>query len=366
MGAQRSILFTGATGLLGRDVLRRLLDTDPQVRVFVLVRDAERWAAASSALAAVDRVTPIVGDLCVDGLGLDASTRHQVRSTVTGVLHLAADTQFSRPLDQARAVNAEGTRRVLELAGQCVSEIPFAYVSTAFVAGKRVGVVRERDTAHDEGWANAYEQSKYEAESLVREHAADWRILRSSTVVCDDVGGHVTQYNAVHRALHLYRHGLAAMMPGVEGSTVDLVTTSYVGDAIARLAFRDDLARTSVHLCAGRGALPLQELLDVTWERWAIDPAWRRRSIPRPALADLRTYALFERSIEEIGEPSLKRVVRALSHFAPQLAMPKRFDTTLADALLGGPAPAVRDFWIPMIDYLATSNWGGAAIARAA
>jgi hypothetical protein len=113
-----------------------------------------------------------------------------------------------------------------------------------------------------------------------------------------------------------------------------------------------------VHLCAGTGALPLQELLDITWERWALDPAWRRRAIPRPALADLETYALFERSIEQIGDPSLKRVARALSHFVPQLAMPKRFETTTADALLGDRAPAVRDFWIPMLNGLAAMNWG--------
>jgi GNAT superfamily N-acetyltransferase len=152
------------------------------------------------------------------------------------------------------------------------------------------------------------------------------------------------------------------MMPGVADSTLDAVTTEYVGDAIARLALDDDLHRRAAHLCAGAGALPLRELLDITWERWAaLDPAWRRRGIPRPALADLRTYALFEHSVEEIGDPSIKRVMRALSHFAPQLGMPKRFETTTADALLGAPAPAVTDFWIPMLDNLAATNWGGVA-----
>src|SRR5262249_52913848 len=136
----------------------------------------------------------------------------------------------------------------------------------------------------------------------------------------------------------------------------------------ARLAFHDDLNRRSVHLCAGAGALALDELLEITWERWAaLDSTWRRRGIPRPALADLRTYALFERSVEEIGDASLRRVVRALSHFAPQLAMPKRFETSTADALLGAPAPAVRDYWLSMIDNLTATTWGSvAATTRAA
>ena len=367
MATHRSILLTGATGLLGRDVLTRLLAADPALRVLALVRDADRWNASSRSIPGIDRVTPVAGDLRADGLGLNAWARQQVRRNATVIIHLAADTKFSRPLDHARAVNTAGTLRLLELASECAASVRFAYVSTAFVAGKRVGAILENESTHDAGWANAYEQSKYEAEALVRSHAADWTMLRSSTVVCDDVGGGVTQMNAVHRALQLYRNGLAAMMPGVAGSTVDAVTTAYVGDAIARLAFHDDLYRRAVHLCAGAGALPLEELLAITWARWAArDPAWRRRGIPRPALADLRTYALFEQSVEEIGDASLGRVVRALSHFAPQLALPKRFETSTADALLGAPAPAVRDYWLSMIDNLTETHWGGVAATRAA
>jgi long-chain acyl-CoA synthetase len=363
MPISQSILVTGATGLLGRDVLGRLLADDPRLTVFALVRDADRWAECSTALPCRDRVTPLFGDLCTNGLGLDSWARQRVRRSVTGIIHLAADTTFSRPLVHARAVNTLGTRRVLELAAECMSPVRFAYVSTAFVAGKRMGVIRESDAEHEAGWANAYEQSKYEAEALVRAHASDWTILRSSTVVCDDTQGGVTQFNAVHRALQLYRNGLAAMMPGIPGSTVDVVTTSYVGDAIARLALRGDLAGRTVQLCAGSGALPLDELLDITWDRWALDPAWRRRGIPRPALADLPTYSLFERSVEEIGDPSLRRVARALSYFAPQLAMPKQFETRTADALLGASAPVVRDFWMPMLDSLTATSWRAARAA---
>ena len=361
MPNRSSILLTGATGLLGRDVLARLLAARARSRVLVLVRDAERWTASTprSGIGASLRRRRSRSD----GLGLNAWARQQVRRNVTAVIHLAADTKFSRPLDDARTVNTRARCACSTARMRGAGAVRAS--STAFVAGRRIGVIGENESTHDAGWANAYEQSKYEAEALVRAHADDWTILRSSTVVCDDVRGGVTQFNAVHRALQLYRNGLAAMMPGIAGSTVDAVTTEYVGDAISRLSLNDDLHRRAVHLCAGTGALPLQELLEITWDRWAaLDPAWRRRGIPRPALADLRTYALFARPSRD-RRPSLKRVLRALSHFAPQLAMPKRFETTTADALLGAPAPAVRDFWIPMIDDLAATNWGGAATRAA-
>ena len=254
---------------------------------------------------------------------------------------------------------------MLELARECASPVRFAYVSTAFVAGRRTGVIAEELAEPSAGWVNAYEQSKFEAEQLVCRHAADWIILRPTTVVCDDGNGAVSQLNAVHRALRLYRAGLVAMMPGIERSTIDVVTADFVADAIARLALRGDTAGRVVHLCAGEGALPLGELLDMTFAHWARDLAWRRRGITRPPLVDLETYALFERSIEEVGDPSIKRLTRSLSHFVPQLALPKRFDTTVARALLGFGAPPVRDFWLRMIEQLFAAGSAPSSATRA-
>ena len=156
------------------------------------------------------------------------------------------------------------------------------------------------------------------------------------------------------------------MMPGVVGSTVDAVTTSFVADGIARLALREDAAGKVIHLCAGAGALPLVDLLDITYERWAMNPAWRKRGIVRPAITDLTTYSLFERTVADVGDASLKRIAAALSHFVPQLALPKRFDTTNAEALLGRGAPPVRDFWIPMLDHMLTAQGAASPFAKVA
>ena len=366
MPASRSVLVTGATGLLGRGVLQRLLAADARLHAIALVRDAARWVRDPGIAGALDELTVVEGDLRSDGLGLTNEARGLIRREVTAIVHLAADTTFSNSLAQARAVNTRGTESLLELAGECRSPVRFAYVSTAFVAGRRTGVIAEEVATPSGGWVNAYEQSKYESEQLVCRHAADWIILRPSTVVCDDGNGAVSQLNAVHRALRLYRAGLVAMMPGVDGSTIDVVTADFVADAIARLALRDDAAGSVVHLCAGEGALPLGELLEMTFAHWARDLAWRRRGIARPPLVDLATYALFERSIEEVGDPSIKRLTRSLSHFVPQLALPKLFDTTRARALLGAGASPVRDFWPRMLEQLFAAENATVVRTRAA
>ena len=92
---------------------------------------------------------------------------------------------------------------------------------------------------------------------------------------------------------------------------------------------------------------------------------WRRRSIERPALASLETYQLFERTVLEAGDDRLRRVVAALSHFAPQLALPKTFDTAAADALLGASALPVRSYWPRMLEAL-RETWSPRRSRRAA
>lgn len=368
-GVAPAILVTGATGLVGRGAVSRLLRLHPTVRVFALARTPARVATIAAADGWGDRVVPVAGDLTRPGLALDAAVRGHLARHGVAVLHCAADTAFSRPLDEARRTNTAGTLHVLDVASHWVRPYRFAYVSTAFVAGRLTGTVPA--AVHDgaAGWVNGYEQSKWEAEALVRHHAADWTILRSSTVV-SDTDGTVRQVNAVHRALRVYHAGLAAMLPWAPGATLDVVPGDWVSDAVARLALAPSSAGRIWHLCAGEGALPVEVMLEQTWAAWASrDAAWRRRAIAQPALADLATWTLFEQSVAETGNLRLARVLGALSHFAPQLALPKCFDTTETDVALGAPAPRVHTYWDAMLAHLAASGWAGvrdAALERAA
>jgi hypothetical protein len=88
---------------------------------------------------------------------------------------------------------------------------------------------------------------------------------------------------------------------------------------------------------------------------------WRRRGIALPSQADLETWELFTEAVEQTGHPRLRRVTRALSHFLPQLALPKRFETQRAAALLGVEPPPVRAYWDRMLDHLLRTGWRGVA-----
>ncbi len=346
-----SFFVTGATGLVGRRVVDELLADERVAQVFVLARDLRRLGGVRA--FEPSRVVPIRGDLMLEGLGIDIATRRHLAREVTGVVHCAANTSFSQALDDARAVNRDGTRRLLELSSTWKRVERWTFVSSAFVQGDRTGFMPDDDDAHPSSWLNAYEQSKAEAEALVRAERSDWVIARPSTIVCDDVAGTITQVNAVHRALRLYSGGLAAMLPGTDESTLDVVTTDYVARGIARMTTDSGLERQTFHLCAGKGAMPLDELLDLTHEAFRRSEAWRRKGIARPVRADLATYRVFERAVEDVASERVKAAVRALSFFVPQLAYPKQFCTARTDALLGRRAPAVREFWTNMVGALA-------------
>jgi nucleoside-diphosphate-sugar epimerase len=355
----RSILVTGATGLIGRGVVASLLRRTKSP-IVVLVRDPVRWQRVAGQLGpGGTRVTAVRADVTRPALGLDLRTMTRSMGAPSVLVHSAGDIVFSRSLAEARQVNVEGTRNVVELA-YSFPDVRLVHVSSAFAVGRRTGFIPEGATVGDAGWVNAYEQSKHEAELIVRESELQYVIARPSTVVCDDAGGAVTQVNAVHRALRLYHAGLASIMPGTEDTPVDVIPGDWVADAIARLALTDRCAGKTVHLCAGEGALPLGELLDRTYALWSRDTSWRRRHVARPALSDLDTYRLFERSVELVGDARLKRITRSLSHFVPQLALPKVFETSLARELLGEAAPAVTTYWERMLAWLLASNWSAA------
>lgn len=351
MNPEKAVFITGATGLVGRRAVSEMLADASVTRVFVLARDLRRIGAFPPSEAS--RVLPVRGDIMLDGLGIDPATRRHLERQVTVVVHCAANTSFSQPIDDARAINRDGTARVLDLTSGWSRVERWLYASSAFVQGDRTGFVPDDDGAAHGSWLNAYEQSKAEAEELVKTARQDWVIARPSTIVCDDLGGAISQVNAVHRALRLYSGGLAAMLPGTDDSTLDVVTTEYAAHGIARMALAPRLERQTFHLCAGKGAMPLDELLDATHDAFRRSPAWRRKGIARPVRADLATYRVFERAVEDVASERVKAAVRALGFFVPQLAYPKQFCTARTDALLGFRALPVRDFWANMVGSLA-------------
>jgi len=359
MTARNDAFFvTGATGLVGGPTLQRLLAEERGAHAFVLVRDPARWRAhATDRRLDRGRITPLRGDVTEPGLGLGPRVRDVLRARVRVVVHCAADTVFSRPLEQARAVNAEGTAHVAELAATWPRLTRFLHVSTAFVAGRRVGRIAEGLDDGSAGFVNHYERSKHEAERIVAASALPWALVRPGVIACDGPDGRVSRLGAVHRALRLYHNGLASMMPGEASNRIDVVSADWVARCVTSVALAEGVEGGVFHACSGERARGLGALLDDAYAVWSECPEWRRRAIAPPALTDLDTYRLFEDAVRETGDARLSAITRSLSHFVPQLALPKTFDTARMESVVGGPPPDPSTFWAAMIRNLVAVRW---------
>lgn len=371
-----TVLVTGGTGTIGREIVRRLAAGSESPGIVVLsraARDPDRVSTDDPLLdrlyagpPAGPRVRVVRGDVRAADLGLSPRVHDELSREVTGVLHCAAETRFTLPIEEVRTTNVGGTVAVLDFAAGCRSLRRVGCLGTVYVAGRRIGFFAEDDVDDgDAGFVNSYERSKCEMEREVRRRMTDLPIAlyRSSTVIGDSVTGAVTGVNSFHHALRLLYHGLAPMVPGLPGHRVDLVAVDYVADAVVRLFLHRFEPGRTYHLCSGPGrSAPLSALIETIMDAFhRFRPEWRRRGIEAPAIVRPETYELFVRSVEETGNEVLRSATRAVQSFAGQLACPKSFDAARAEAALRGTGirpPPVLGYLPRIVRTCVETGWG--------
>lgn len=208
------LLLTGATGLLGRYLLRDLLNAG--VPLAVLVRPDKHHAAherLDRLLAHLEwtfgqplpRPVCLAGDVTRPGLGLSGADRGWAARHCARVLHDAASLAFHGTGEHAEPwrTNAAGTANLLRFSRD-VGLREWHYVSTAYVCGDRPDVVSESDAPLGPAFRNDYERSKGEAERLLR--SADWldarTVYRPAIVVGDSRTGYTSTYHGPYRYFH--------------------------------------------------------------------------------------------------------------------------------------------------------------------
>jgi long-chain acyl-CoA synthetase len=343
--------------------------------VWALVRAASQDEAESrlrvtlaslgpDAESAAERVVPVAGDLTRDGLAIDPTLREELAEAVTDVIHSAASVSFSLPLSKARAVNVEGTRRVVELAMLAASRGTglrrFAHVSTAFVAGTHHGSFGEADFARGQGFNNTYEGSKWEAERLVRRHEGflPVQVFRPSIVVGDRRSGWTASFNVIYTPLRAYARGALPAVPARRSAPVDAVPVDYVAESI--LALGDAGAGRTWQLAAGPSASRVGELIDR-----AAELLGRRRARALPP--SLYRGAVHPVLLRRAG-PAQRRWLERGEVFFPYFATRTRFETDATRAALDdagvAPVPPLPSYLHTLLDFAERAEWGRRPLPR--
>ena len=365
-------LITGATGFLGRNLLFHMLEGEEEGRISLLVRGQgkssprdrlHRILSTRYSKEQVDaykkRIDLILGDVTWKHFGMDDRTYSRLAGRVERVIHAAASVLFDSPIQMARNINVEGTRNLLDFAAEAHkmgSLRRMDYVGTAYVAGKRQGLVTEDELDEGQAFNNTYEQTKLEAEKLVRERWGELPIAvyRPSIVVGESTTGRTSSFNVLYYPLKIYAGGIWRWLPGNPEVPVDIVPVDYVCDALQRISREPDSVGSCYHLTASKNATTVGQGTNMAADYFGVKPA--RFVSPSLYLSLIHPIAVTF-PIRRVRETVAKNGPLFYPYFISQ----PRFDNKNAQSVLdkyGLEAPKVEEYFARIFQFCIDTNWG--------
>ena len=340
-------LVTGFPGFIGRRLVRHLLDQEADTQIVALVEE-RMLDTAREVATGIDpqRIELMAGDIAARRLGLDDDAYDRLRSELRQVFHLAAIYNLAVPFEVAQQVNVEGTGNVLDLCLAAEGLERLAYVSTAYVAGDRHGVVYEHELVLGQGFKNHYESTKFQAEVWVRElmDRVPTTILRPAIVVGDSRTGETEKFDGPYYLLRAIsraaRANRAIAQFGAAQATFNVVPVDYVVEAIVAAAAAPETAGETLHLVDPE-PLTTRELLEALSQAYARRPP-QGRVPPRVVSATLGIRAVRD----ALGGTPRESIVY-LNHAVT-------FDTRRTVDLLaphGLTPPRFADYVEPMVEF---------------
>ena len=305
MGCMRYVV-TGGTGFIGGRVISRILDTQPDAQVWVLVRRLSLGRFERRSAHWDERVKPLVADLTQ--LELTDETIAEL-GEIDHVVHCAAIYDITAGEAEQRAANVEGTRAVIELTQRL--DATLHHVSSIAVAGDFAGEYTEDDFDVGQQLPTPYHQTKFEAEMLVRSTPGlRYRIYRPAVVVGDSRTGEMDKVDGpyyffgVLSKLAVLPRFTPLMLP--DTGRTNIVPVDYVADALVALMHAEDRDGQTFHLTAPK-TVGLRGIYRGIADAAGLPPL--RGSLPRSAAAPVlkvrgRARVLRNMAATQLGIPA--------------------------------------------------------------
>ena len=341
-----SVLLTGFPGFIGRRLVRTLAAEGDGRPIIALVEPRMADTARDVAQQIDGPVEVLEGDISKRRLGLDDAAWERLASEITQVFHLAAIYDLAVPIEIAQRVNVDGTGNVLDLCLEARNLERLAYVSTAYVAGLRTGVVYEHELNLGQGFKNHYESTKFQAEVWVRERMdrIPTTILRPAIVVGDSRTGETEKFDGPYYILktisRMQRMGQPVVQFGAAEAFFNVVPVDFVVAAIAAAGIDAGTEGETLHLVDPE-PLTTKELVELLSEEYA-GRGTRGKIFPKLVEASLRVPAVRK----QFGNTPRESIVY-LNHRVT-------FDTRRAEAVLGPKGlrpPRFTEYVGPMVQF---------------
>ena len=246
---------TGATGFIGKRLVKKLLERKGSVVHFLIRKESENKVAGLREFWGVGpaRAVAVHGDLTSKKLGLSGDAIKGLKGKIDHFHHLAAVYDLGADEESQIAVNIEGTRNTVELA-RAIDAGHFHHVSSIAAAGLYEGVFREDMFDEAENYEHPYFMTKHESEKIVRtECKVPWSVYRPAMVVGDSTTGEMDKIDGPYyffKLIQRMRQLLPPWMPsiGLEGGRINIVPVDFVVNALDVISHKTGIAKKCYHL----------------------------------------------------------------------------------------------------------------------
>ena len=352
---------TGATGFIGKRLVKKLLERKGAVVHFLIRKESADKVADLRSYWGVGatRAVPVFGDLTAKKLGVASDDIKKLKGQVDHFYHLAAVYDLGADEETQVAVNIEGTRNTVDLA-KAIDAAHFHHVSSIAAAGLYEGVFREDMFEEAEGLDHPYFQTKHESEKIVRKECRlPWTVYRPAMVVGDSATGEMDKIDGPYyffKLIQRMRQILPPWMPsvGLEGGRINIVPVDFVVNALAHISHQPGTAGRCFHLVDPVG-YRVGDVLDI-FSQAAHAPrmnlfvnAALLGFIPRGVKKGLMALAPVRRVrnavMQDLGLPD--DILTFINY-------PTRFDRRDTDAMLKGSGvecPNLKDYAWKLWDY---------------
>ena len=367
---QPAILLTGASGFLAGELLPRLIKQYKESIIYILLRaenEIELLSRREKILNFIDidskdknRVIALAGNIEKEDLGL-GSEYNTIASQVNEIYHSAANTRFDQSLEKARSINYLGTENILRFAQQIKKIghlIRYHHVSTAYVAGDRVGIVKETDLDCKQAFFNTYEQSKYESEMLLRKAFDELPITvyRPSIIAGDSISGRTPHFYVIYEPMKWIYFGQLTFLPCQPELKLDIVPIDYVCDAIIAIAQQANTVNQTFHLTAGPDkSISMYKMVDSCIKEFNdYNKEIGKQLIERPEIITPNLIEKMEGTMRKRSEQAFQRAWQQIQRHMPYIISEKVFDDSATRKALSNTkisCPAFQDYLPVVVRY---------------
>lgn len=357
MGERPRIVVTGATGVVGSALLKKIIaDKGDECDLFAVSRSEARFDDLGELLGdGIGRIKPVIADLRVSG-DLDREAQRIGTCSRAMVVHCAADVSWGKTAEQLRPINVEGTLAVARFAEMIGEKSNLIYVSSAYT--------------RDEGWEyrNGYEETKAEAHRALKQKGElPTSVFSCSLVVGDQAEGVISAFHGVYPLLKL-ASGSPPFVVGNPDCLVDIIPVDWTVSELWEMIKRglDGEAGTEVVAAAGAKRITLGDMFAIFNQRINLRRAdMGLPEFPETVFVNNRRWEFLKRSMEAWKPEGLS--VRDFKQFEMLLGIYRPYTTSDAVRLPYGlieEAPRVDsylhksvDFWLAHNEAKLESQW---------